>query len=107
MAEQINIVRDHSGAWLQSLATNTDRVSASLSGSSQRLTVPADARVVRIAASGNCYYLFGDNTVTVSSATGHLFPAGTEIQNVPPNATHIAVIQEGAATGNFCLSRMK
>ncbi len=107
MPEQINIVRDHSGAWLQSLATNTERAIVSLSGSSQRLTVPTDARVVRLASSGNCWFLFGDGTVTVSGSTGHLFPAGTEVQNVPPGATHVAIIQEGTATGNFCISRMR
>lgn len=61
---------------------------------------PDVARIVRVASNASCYIAFGTSGVAATTDST-LFPAGVEVLTVPPTATHIACIQDGAVTGTF------
>lgn len=97
---------DQNGRALQSLAPAVAGVgSIVLSGTSARVAIPSGAQVVRLAASGNCFFAFGDNSVTATSSSA-LFPSGVEIFSVKPEWTHVAAIVEAGSSGNFSINEM-
>lgn len=74
-----------------------------IGASSVNVALPAGVAVVRLAASGTCWIKFG--TAGLSATTSDiLFPAGAEIMKIPTGATHIACIQDGAATGSLSIT---
>ena len=70
------------------LTTNTLLV---VSSSSSNVALPSGA-FVRLFAMTDTFINFGDNTVTARD-TDTFFEAGTEILDVPTDATHIAAIR--------------
>jgi hypothetical protein len=97
---------DQNGRALQSLAPNQIGVQLiAIGGTSVRVPIPTESQVVRIAATGNCYVAFGDNSI-VATSSHMLFPVGVELFTVKPTWTHVAVIAEAGATGNVSISDM-
>lgn len=95
---------DANGNAVQSVQLTGTPAKISIAASTDRVAIPlvnADvARVVRVAANASCYIAFGTSGVEAST-NSTLFPAGVEVLTVPPTATHIACIQDGAVTGTF------
>jgi hypothetical protein len=86
---------------VQLTGTPTKITIGSGSASTALPSVGADiARIVRVASNASCYIAFGTSGISASTSDT-LFPAGVEILTVPPSATHIACIQDGAVTGTF------
>jgi len=101
------IFETHRHQPLQITRWSENRVATAFSAITARLTIPADAVLVEIVASENCFINFGDNTVeattTIASDGSRLFLAGTQIVPVPLDAqdprvpfTHVAVVAEAA-----------
>lgn len=100
-----NLLRDTGGEALQAISPLTS-VTATLSASSQRLTLPTDTYVVRIAATNNCYIRFGTSAVDAAS-TDMLFPIGCEVFNISSRAiTHVAVIGLDGSGGAFSATKV-
>ena len=95
---------DVDGRAIQTLAL-IDRAQLAVGAASARVTLPSGSEVVRVSCDTDCYILFGDNTVTASSSTGHLFTAGVEFFRVVPGDTDIAAIQV-SASGVMTISKM-
>lgn len=90
---------------LQVVRWSGDRVSISFTGSTARIGLPADTRLVELTATENCFIAFGDDTVDASSTIGavsRLFMAGVQVVPVPIDPAtedlykYIAAIQETA-----------
>ncbi len=92
---------------LQVTRWSEKRVATAFNSTSARLTIPADAVLVEITATENCFINFGDNTVvatsTIANDGSRLFLAGVQIVPVPLDGetprvpyTHVAVISEAA-----------
>lgn len=95
---------DQNGVPIQVLAPISS-AKVAISGTSARVAIPAGSEVIRVAANGNCYIAFGNSSV-VATANDMLFPVGSELFVIPPAATHVAVIQDGAATGSVVVTTM-
>lgn len=95
--------KDSSGYPIQTLALSGDRVTASVTGSSNTVALPASAlkknrSVVRLSATTDCFINFGGSGVVAAiDNTSTLFPKGVETLTVPVGADHIAVIQIAAS----------
>jgi hypothetical protein len=100
----IDLVRDSNGGAIQVLSP-TNAVSVALSGTSQLLAVPADTKVLRLAATGNTWVAFGNSGV-VATTSSLLFPGGVEVFSIATGTTHVACLQVGAAVGYFSINRM-
>ena len=80
-----------------------NRVVATSSGATARLTIPAGATLIEIAAAEAVYLNFGDVTVeAVADVTSHLFLAGVQVIPVPFDSdgdpfTYVALIQVATA----------
>jgi len=99
---KINLLRDQSGAPLQALRLSGVRATATTTGVSATLALPAGlvkGEVARISATKDCYIEFGTAGVTATTSST-LFPAGVEYLVTPPEVTHIAVLQV-AESGRF------
>jgi hypothetical protein len=95
----ISLAKDKFGHPIQALPLGA-RVEVAISAASARVALPAGTTIVRVAHNNPCYIKFGDNTVTVSAADGHLCPGqGVEIFILTGGETNIAAIQDGAVTG--------
>lgn len=89
------MVKDKAGREIQVLADDTAASmvdTITVGAASARVAIPAGALVVRLAATVNCYYKWGDNTVT-AAAGDRIMIAGVEMKAVPEGVTHIAAIQ--------------
>lgn len=105
LSSTLNLRRDKNNNAIQAITPNTTScVNVAISGSSASDALPVGAEVVRLASSGNCYFVFGIGSAPTATTSNMLFPTGVEVINVPAGATHFAVIQEGAATGTFSLT---
>lgn len=82
-----------------------ENVSLPIGASSNRTALPADAEIVRIAASVDCFFRFGDGTVT-TDGSGNIFTKGVEVFRVPPGATHICTIQMTSG-GTMSITKMQ
>ncbi len=69
-----------------------ENVSVPVGASSNRVALPPDAEIVRLASSVDCFFRFGDSNVTVDGS-GSVFTKGVEVFRVPVGATHICAIQ--------------
>lgn len=102
---QPQLVRDTSGTAVQALLPSGN-TTLSTTGSSQRITLPADTRLVRLATTVDTYVAFGTATVTASTSS-MLFPIGAEIFNINDVAiTHVAFVHVGATPGVFSATKM-
>ncbi len=92
---------------LQVTRWSEKRVAIGFNSGSQRITIPANAVLIEITATENCFINFGDNTVVASSTVAtdgsRLFLGGVQIVPVPLDGetprvpyTHVAVISEAA-----------
>lgn len=108
--KQTYLPQDKAGASIQTLAPDESTVVELTIGADSRIALPANARVVEVAATGVCRIRFGDSGVT--AAGGRVFPAGISVYKVPETdvdgtrATHIAAVQIGASTGTVTVARM-
>jgi hypothetical protein len=94
MAHPISLPQDKGGHPVQVLAPSGERQHVTSTGSSQRVTLPANAKVLRVSAIEDIYIRFGDSTVTATQdGNSVLFPRGVEIMGIPRNATDVAIIQ--------------
>jgi hypothetical protein len=91
---------------LQITRWSGQRVAATMSASSQRLTLPANTLVVEITAQQDAYISFGDGTVdaesTIANDDSRLFAAGVQVVAVPLDNqgvpyTHVAVLEAATA----------
>ena len=99
------LVRDTSGTAVQALLPSGNTTQTT-SGSSQRITLPNDTKLVRIASTVDVYVAFGGSGVNASSSS-MLFPIGAEIFNIhDPLITHVAFLQVGAIPGVFSATKM-
>jgi hypothetical protein len=99
------MVRDTNNATVQALYPLTS-VALALSGSSSRVALPTDSRVVRIATDVPCYIQFGTSTVT-ASASSMFFPPGVEVFTCEDDTiTHVAGVLSGASPGIFSATKM-
>lgn len=87
---------------IDSASTNVSIGAGSVSG-----LVPANAELIRCSATGNCYLKFGFGSAPTATTSDMLFPIGGEIFVIPEDATHFAVIQAGASTGIFSMTRVE
>jgi hypothetical protein len=78
----------------------TTTVELAYSAATAYITLPVGA-YIRIYAPTDCYFLFGDNTVTASTTTATFFEAGTETLKVPTSATHLAMVQYSIASSAY------
>lgn len=101
---------DANGNAVQSVQLAGTPAKISIGASTARVAIPsvgADvANVVRVASNASCYIAFGDSGVNATTDST-LFPAGVEVLTVPPTATHIACIQDGAVTGTFQITAVR
>jgi hypothetical protein len=109
MAREVNLPMDKGGYSIQVLAPEETSVAEITIGADARVALPANARVVEIAASGICRIKFGNSAVL--AAAGRLFPAGVATYKIPEDATgtaatHIAAISEGGSTGAVTIARL-
>jgi hypothetical protein len=105
MGTNVNVTRDANGLVIQALAPDSSAIAkATIGAASVQLTIPSNAEVIRCSSNANCYILFGTNPT--ADANSILFPTGVELFRVPPDVTKIAVIQDGASTGTFVITRM-
>lgn len=93
---------DQNGNPIQALALASN-ANAAIGLSSVTIAIPANTDIVRIAATAGCRIKFGPSSVT-ASVVDTVFPIGVEVFKVPAGATHLAVIQEGAASGALTVS---
>ena len=101
----LNVTKDVNNHPIQAVEPVSASVAkASISGSSVQLTIPTGSVLIRCASNNNCYIEFGTNPTATTNSM--LFPAGVEIFRVPAGATKIAVIQDGAVTGTFQVTKM-
>lgn len=82
-----------------------ENVSLPIGASSNRVALPPDSEIVRLAASVDCFFRFGNSTVT-TDGTGNIFTKGVEVFRVPPDATHICTIQMTSG-GVMSISKMQ
>lgn len=94
------LVKDASGHPIQVLSDDISVAPGiiTVAGTSARVAIPAGAQVLRFAATTNCYYKWGDSTVTATSAD-RIMPASVEFKAVPLGVTHVAAIQ--VSSGGF------
>lgn len=81
-------------------------VQLSIGAGNQRIALPAFSEIVEIAATDTCKVAFGDGSVDATAGTRRVFPSGSAVYKVPPNATHVAVTQVGTSTGVVTVARM-
>lgn len=99
------LVRDTSGTAVQALLPQGN-TNLTTSGSSQRITLPSDTRLVRIACTVDAYIEFGGSGVNATSSS-MLFPIGAEVFNIQnPTITHVAVLHVGTTPGIFSATKM-
>ena len=89
------------------IKTGTNRVGDDVDGTTDRLTLPAGAKLIELSATADCYIMFGTGAVDATSTIGNdgvnskLFMAGVQIVEVPVISdvlqTHLAYIQVSAA----------
>lgn len=100
---------DQRGNPIQSLAPDPSKtVTVPIGVSSNRVALPSgvgERDIVRVAGNAACFVRFGDSSV-IAAGTDALFPVGTEVFRVPPGATHLAVVQDGAVTGILTITEM-
>ena len=96
---------------IQAVALADNRSTVSISGSSSAVALPSGVtagRIIRLALDTDSYIRFGTGATTVSSSTGHLFPAGVEVLVVPKDCTHVAFIAaDGSSTGAGTISEVR
>ena len=80
-------------------------VNGTIGAASVRLAIPANCNFLRCASTGDCHVAFGDGTVVATSAD-MLFPTGAEVFGIPADATHVAFIRNGVATGDFSIAAL-
>jgi hypothetical protein len=79
----------------------TGAVNIVVGAASASATIPAGAEFVAIATAGNCHFRMGKGAQTAIAADPMLTTTGGPlVVRVPAGADTIAVIQDGAATGN-------
>lgn len=94
------LARDEMGASIQALYWGAKEAVAIGAGSLQSAVTADNVEVVRLKADSACYILQGVNPV-VSAANGTPLPAGVvEYIRVKPGE-RLAVIQDGAGSGNL------
>jgi hypothetical protein len=109
MSQPVKMPMDTYGHSVQTLAPDETTVVSIAIGADTRQPLPADSKIVEIAATGACRIKFGNSSVL--AASGRLFPAGVAVYKIPADlsgtqATHIAVISESGSTGNVTIARM-
>lgn len=102
---KFQLTRDKFGEPIQTLSPK-DNTNINIGGSSVRAAIPADAEVVRLAPTSDCYVAFGDSSVDADTSSMNMV-TGVEIFRVPAGATHIATIQNGAVTGVLSVTKME
>ena len=105
---QVSLTLDTKGFPIQALRlSNTagDSFSTAIGASSTRTALPASTEVVRICATVACHFAFGNSSVAATGSDPMLGAGAYDYITIPPGATHVAVIQEGAVTGNFITTR--
>lgn len=101
MPGRMELIRDVNGVPVQALRpTPSTAVGGEITGSSDSVAIPANAKLIRIAATGDCYINFGTVSVTAAD-TDVLFPTGVELFSLDPAWTHIAWINDGSSGGFF------
>jgi len=89
--------------------SGSNRIGGTIAGTTDRLVIPAGAKLIEISATTDCYIMFGTGAVDATSTIGNdgtnsrLFQAGVQIVEVPTIAgvlqTHLAFIDFAAAGG--------
>lgn len=102
---KFQLTRDKFGEPIQTLSPK-DNTNLNIGGSSVRAVIPADAEVVRVAPTVDCYVAFGDSGVVADTGDMNMV-TGVEIFRVPEGSTHVAVIQNGAVTGVLSITKME
>jgi hypothetical protein len=99
-AENIHRLREHA------TAAEVSDVLALGAASVQSVAIPAFITEVRLSSSGNCWVAFGTSP-TAAAADGSIYIAAgqPEYFRVSPGQK-VAVIQDGAATGNLSVGFM-
>jgi hypothetical protein len=72
--------------------TYTTNTVLPVQGGSSNIELPSTSTRVRLFSMTDCFINFGDNTVTASDSD-MFFEAGTEVLNIPADATHIAAVR--------------
>lgn len=100
-----NLPRDQVGNPVQALAPDpTGVVIVSVGAVSARQALPTEADIVRISATQDCFFRFGDGSVTATGSDSFI-TRGAETFKVPPGVTHIAFIQL-SSSGQASVTRM-
>ncbi len=91
------------------IKTGANRIGGTIAGTTDRLVIPAGAKLIEISATTDCYIMFGDVTVDATSTIGNdavnsrLFQSGVQIVEVPLVAgvpmAYLAFIDFAAAGG--------
>jgi hypothetical protein len=99
------MVRDTNNASVQALYPQSS-VALALTGSSSRVAMPENTRLIRIATDVPCYIAFGNSSV-VASAASMFFPPGVEVFTCEDDTiTHVAAVLSGATPGIFSATKM-
>lgn len=99
-----NLARDVMGCPIQTLAPS-GVATLSIGAASLSAALPSNRDVFRLAATASCFVRFGTSGVVATNAD-HLLTPGVEVFKVPQGATHVAVVQSGAAVGVASVSGM-
>lgn len=98
----LNLPRDDAGQQIQVLAPeDSTSTNGTSSGASVRLTLPANSKIVEVAASDGIHWQFGNSAVTATSAN-KFQGAGTVPYRVPEGATHLAFIASTGVASAIC-----
>lgn len=107
LSQTVGLLRDKWGHAVQSLSPVIgSSIVVSVGAGSQSGLIPSGAEVIRCASTGNCHLIFGVGSAPTATTSEMVFPAGSEIFTVPEGATHFAVIQAGASTGSFSMTKV-
>lgn len=108
VSQTVQLLRDKWQAAIQALSpVDGGSSNISVGAGSTNGVLPTNAEIVRCAATGNCYLKFGFGSAPTATTSDMLFPSGSEIIVVPDGATHFAVIQAGASTGTFSMTKVE
>lgn len=93
--DDVNLPRDQSAASMHVLG-QAAIANGAVGSASAALALPSNSRVGVISANTDMWYLFGDNSVSVSNSTGMFLLAGQQRAYDVSDYTHVATIRDSA-----------